>query len=81
MSNEANRRTQRRIPVKTKAALENILALAISGRRHYRTALDRNEQKFMDPIMTMELARLGDVIDDIQRMARIALAGGGEEET
>lgn len=78
--NEANRRTRQRIPNKTKASLENIMAMTARGRRHYQTALDRNEQKFMDPIMSMALARLGDVIDDIQRAARTALDGGCDGE-
>lgn len=78
--NERDRRTQRRIPNKTKAALENIMALAARGRRLYDTALDRNEQKFMDPILSITLARLGDVLEDIQRGARIALDGGCDEE-
>jgi hypothetical protein len=78
--NETNRRTQKRIPNKTKASLENIMGMTARGRKHYQTALDRNEQKFMDPIMSMALARLGDIIDDIQRAARIALEGGCDEE-
>jgi hypothetical protein len=78
--NETNRRTQKRIPNKTRATLENIVALAERGRRHYATALDRNAEKSMDPIMTLTLARLGDVIDDIQRAARVGLDGGCEEK-
>ncbi len=78
--NEANRRTKQRIPNKTRTTLENIVAMCAKGRRQYGLALDRNEQKFMDPIMSMSLARVGDVIDDIQRAARIALEGGCDEE-
>ncbi len=77
---ERDRRTKQRIPNKTRASLENIIAMTARGRRFYQTALDRNEQKFMDPILTMSLARMGDVIDDIQRTARLALAGSSDEE-
>ena len=79
--NETNRRTQKRIPNKTRWTLENIIVMAERGRRLYSTALDRNADKSMDPIMTLTLARLGDVLDEIQRAARTGLDGGCHGET
>ncbi len=67
--------TKTRIANKTQWSLQDIIALVAKARRSYGIARDRNEQKYMDQIMTIELSRIGDALNDIDRIARLAKNG------
>lgn len=67
--------TKTRIANKTQWSLQDIIALVAKARRSYCIARDRNEQKYMDQIMTIELSRVGDALNDIDRIARLAQNG------
>lgn len=67
--------TKTRIANKTQWSLADIIALTAKARRSYRIARDRNEQKGMDQIITLELSRIGDALNDIDRIARLAQNG------
>ncbi len=67
--------TKTRLANKTQWSLQDIIALCAKARRSYRIAFDRNENKFMDQILTSELARIGDALGDMERTARLALNG------
>ena len=67
--------TKTRIANKTIWSLEDIEASCLKARRALKIALDRAENKFMDPILILELARVGDALSDIERTARDARQG------
>jgi len=55
-------------------ALEDIIANCCSARRQLRPAVDRAE-RMLDAVQLAALARIGDTIADIDRLARDARQG------
>jgi len=65
---------------KTKWALQDIQQRMMDARSAYRSILDRNRTRLMDPIIAMQLSDLSDAINDADRIARLALDGQYEQE-
>lgn len=72
--------TQTRLANKTKWALTDIEQRVMSARSAYKSLLDRNRNRLMDPIVAMDLAVLSDALNDIDRIARLAQDGEYEQE-
>lgn len=72
--------TPTRLANKTKWALTDIEQRVMSARCAYKSLLDRNRNRLMDPIVAMDLAVLSDALNDIDRIARLAQDGEYEQE-
>ena len=72
--------TPTRLANKTKWALTDIEQRVMSARSAYKSLLDRNRNRLMDPIVAMDLAVLSDALNDIDRIARLAQDGEYEQE-
>jgi hypothetical protein len=68
-----------RLANKTIWALENIVAVTMDGREHWRTAFQRAERA-MDANMMHALAGLRDDLAEIERIARMARNGEYREK-
>lgn len=72
--------TPTKIATKTKWALEDILVHQCRAIESMRQIMARNEQKFMDPMIAMQLARLSDALSSIKAIAATAKQGDYEQD-
>lgn len=67
--------TPTRIANKTRWALDDIIVHQCRAIEAARQIMQRNEQKFMDPMIAMQLARLSDALSSIKAIAVLAKQG------
>lgn len=67
--------TKTRIANKTAWALEDIIALNAEARRYLDVALDRIEERSMDPVLLMALSKVSNALAKSDAKARDARQG------
>jgi hypothetical protein len=72
--------TKTRLPNKTAWALEDMIALNAEARRYLDVALDRLEERLMDPILLMALGRVSNALAKSDVKAREARQGEYHDE-
>lgn len=72
--------TPTKIATKTKWALDDIIVHQCRAIEAVRQIMHRNEQKFMDPMIAMQLARLSDALGSIKAIAATAKQGDYDQE-
>jgi hypothetical protein len=71
--------TPTKLANKTIWAIEDALAGCANVRRSLRTALDRAENKNMDPVLILALAHLSEHLTEVERILRDARHGRYED--
>jgi uncharacterized protein (UPF0305 family) len=69
-----------RIANKTQWALQDIAAASARARRACTILADRNEQKFMDPLLSIQVQRIADALNAIEVTAIRAQHGEYEQK-
>ncbi len=72
--------TPTRLANKTIWSIEDALASCAKMRRSLRTALDRVDNRLMDPILILALAQMSEALNDVERTLRDARQGRYETD-
>lgn len=72
--------TPTKLANKTIWSIEDALGGCARMRRSLRTALDRLEDRNMDPVLILALAHLSEDLNDVERMLRDARKGEYKQE-